>query len=292
MASLALLVLVSLGARALAAPPAVNPQSGSVGLAGTVPGPPPSTSAIITSPANGSQTSVIPITVSGICPANTFVQILSNGIFVGAVACSSTGTFSLQIDLFAGLNRLIAQVSDALGQFGPNSPEVDVTYNAPAVSLPGGIGRQLFLATDQSIVGASPGSTVRREVTIVGGVAPYALSWDWGDGQSTLQSIAQEGSVTATHVYTQAGIYRVLVRAVDSAGNTAILQLVTVINGPASGLSGKSNGQGPGSLTGIIEPAWPFLILAIVTILTFLLGSFWGKRRLRRQFLEAAADNQ
>src|ERR1700758_5389491 len=81
-----LVLTLNLVARVMAAPPAVNPQSGSVGLTGTVTGPAPSTAATITSPANGSQTSTIPITVSGLCPANTFVQIESNGIFAGAVA--------------------------------------------------------------------------------------------------------------------------------------------------------------------------------------------------------------
>jgi hypothetical protein len=265
--------------QAQAAAPAVNPQSGSVGLTGTVRGPAPSQAAVITSPRNGDHTSTIPITVAGSCPAGTFVQIMRNEIFAGAVTCADNGTFSLQIDLFDGQNTLIARVSDALGQFGPDSAAVVVFYDAPSLSLPGGaIGRQLFLETTVTVQGGSPQQPLTRTVTIVGGTGPYAVSWDWGDGKTSLVSQAGEGPVSATHTYDRAGNYRVIVQVSDSASNSAFLQLVTIINGPLEAV-GANGGTGLGALPGALVATWP-----LFTLMVFFVGAFWlGERRERNK---------
>ncbi len=275
------LTVASLGAEA--APPAVNPQSGSVGLTGRVLGPPPSTAAVIVTPRNGQRTSSIPITVSGTCPATTFVQITKNNAFAGATPCADDGTFSLQIDLFDGANRLIARVSDALGQFGPDSNAVDVFYDAPAITQPGGVvGRQLFLQASTTVVAVSPGVELRRIFTIVGGVGPYAIAWDWGDGASSLASQSAEGAVNGNHAYDRPGNYRVFIKVTDSTGNTAILQLVTVVNGPAEAV-GSNNATGLGALPGRLLAAWPLLLLAALMVLLFWLGEWRQLRKLRRQ---------
>lgn len=276
-------LLTSVSLTAEAAPPAVNPQSGSIGLQGTVHGPAPSQAATITSPRNGDHTSSIPITVQGLCPAGTFVLITKNGAFAGATTCADDGTFSLQIDLFDGQNELVARVSDALGQFGPDSAGVSVFYDAPSVSLPGGVtGRQLFLDADITVVAVSPGQSVSRTVTIVGGVGPYAISWDWGDGSTSLMSQSGEGPVSASHTYAQPGNYQIVVRASDAAGNAAFLQLVTVVNGPVPAV-GTNKGTGLGALPGTLLAAWPLLGLAIFFVAFFWLGERRELHKLRRQ---------
>jgi hypothetical protein len=229
---LAAVLLVGISISADAATPVVNPQSGSVGLQGKVTGPAPTTAATILSPSSGSTTTGIPITVSGTCPTGTFVSIEKNNVFGGAVACSDSGTFSLQMDLFDGNNTLVARVTDALGQNGPDSNPVSVYYNSPSLALPGGAsGKQLFLDMSTTIVGGDPNESISRTVTIVGGVGPYAVEWDWGDGATTLVSQGNEGDITATHAYSRAGTYSVIVRVTDSTGNAAFLQFVTVVNG-------------------------------------------------------------
>jgi len=269
---------------AQAAPPAVNPQSGSVGLAGTVPGPAPSTAAVILTPADGSHTSSIPITVSGTCPAGTFVNVMKNNVFGGAVVCEANGTFSLLVDLFDGVNTLVARVVDGLGQFGPDSRPVTVTYDAPNLNLSGGqAGKQLFLDMTRTVVGGAPDEAIARTVTIVGGVGPYAMSWDFGDDTSSLQSQASEGAVTMSHRYDRSGIYRVIVRVTDSVGNSAFLQFVTVVNGPIEAL-GSNRGLGLGALPGALVAAWPVLGLAGLMVLFFWLGERRQDHKLRRRY--------
>jgi hypothetical protein len=285
----AMVLTAGLSWSAMAADPAVNPQSGSVGLTGVVRGPAPTTAATILTPANGSRTTTIPITVSGTCPAGTFVSLTKNNVFAGAAVCQDDGRFSMLIDLFDGLNSLVARVSDALGQYGPDSSPITIFYDAPSLGQPGGsgIGRQLFLQMTTTVVAANPGQPVSRTVTIVGGVAPYAVSWDFGDDSSSLVSASTEGAVTATHTYERPGMYRVIVRVTDSLGNTAFLQFVTVINGPA-GAVGNTNGTGPGALPGRILAAWPVLGFAAVLVLAFWLGERRATIKLNRRRFQAA----
>lgn len=278
MGVLLLLAAVVLMPSVQAAVPAVNPQSGSVGLSGTVPGPAPSQAATITSPRSGQRTSSIPITVTGVCPVATLVSIMKNDAFAGVVACGDDGSFSLQIDLFDGRNVLIARVSDALGQFGPDSAAVEVFYDAPSLSIPGGIGRQLFLQTSTTVAATTPGVALNRGVTIVGGVGPYAVAWDWGDGNTSLASQAGEGAVSTSHSYERPGNYRVLVKVTDAVGNTAILQLVTIVNGSVEAVGAKTNNA---ALSGWLVGVVPLLALAGLMVLVFWLGERRELKKLR-----------
>jgi hypothetical protein len=274
-------LLLGMSLAASAAVPAVNPQSGSVGLTGTVRGPAPSTAATILAPRNGSHTTTIPITISGTCPAGTFVNITKNATFGGATVCQDDGTFSLLVDLYDGQNTLLARVSDALGQFGPDSAPITVYYDAPSLNLPSGsIGKQLFLNMTTTVVGGSPGQPISRTVTIVGGIGAYAVSWDFGDDATSLSSVASEGPVTASHVYDRPGIYRVIVRVTDSSGNSAFLQFVTVVNGPVEAL-GSNRGTGLGALPGLLLTAWPLYVLAALMVLFFWLGERREVHKLR-----------
>lgn len=268
---------------AQAAIPAVNPQGGSVGLSGTVRGPAPTTGAVIVAPRSGSSTSTIPVTVVGTCPVGTFVSITKNGVFGGVTPCQDDGTFSLLVDLFDGANALLARVADALGQFGPDSAAVTLYYNAPSQGLASGsIGKQLFLMTNTTVLATDPGQAVSRYATIVGGVGPYAVSWDWGDGETSLLSQALDGSVAGKHTYARAGTYRVILRVTDAQGNSAFMQVVTVVNGAIEPI-GATKGNGRGALPGVLLTAWPLYGLALLMVLFFWLGERRQLHKLRRQ---------
>src|SRR5579862_2643743 len=111
------------------------PQSGSIGLNGTVPSAPPTVAATITTPTNQQHFSTLPITVAGSCPSGTFIEIYKNNIFAGSTPCNSNGTYSASIDLLYGQNILYAQVYDVLNQAGPESNSVTVFYDATAPLL-------------------------------------------------------------------------------------------------------------------------------------------------------------
>jgi hypothetical protein len=268
-----------------AADPAVNPQSGSLGLTGRVLGPPPTQPATIVVPQNGTRTTSSPITVSGTCPDGTFVSLSRNGVYGGTAECQDKA-YSMLADLFFGQNILVLSVYDALGQYGPNSTPVTIFFAPPVLDLPGNpsAGRQMFLQMNATVVAGNPNENISRTVTIVGGVGPYAINWDWGDDDSTLMSKDSDGAVTATHKYDRPGTYKVVVRVTDSLGNSAYIEFVTVVNGPVESF-GTTKGNGSSSVPGTLLAVWPLLLLALLMTIFFWLGERRELKKLKRKHL-------
>jgi hypothetical protein len=245
-----------------------GPESGSIGLQGTISSSPPSRAASIGIPANGAVFTSIPITVSGICPTGLLVKIFDNNVFVGSTVCTN-GSFTLQIDLFSDQNQLIARVYDALDQAGPDSNTVTVTFN-PAQPIRFGI--QLTLSSPYAERGAPPGTELDWPILLDGGTGPYAISVDWGDGSpSDLLSVSTAGTITLKHTYKTSGLYRVIVKATDKNGEAAFLQVV----GQATGAV-QSNTKGSGSNV-IVEKRVAWLLTAAMVPLIF--AAFWIGRR-------------
>jgi len=259
------------GAAALGSPQ--TPQSGSVGLEGTIGAPAPTQAATIALPTNGQTFTTMPITIAGSCKTGLLVKIFSNNIFVGSAQCTN-GSYSLQISLFSGRNDIVARVYDALDQAGPDSNTISVFFNDAQFAQ---FGSRVSLTSTYAKLGANPGTELDWPIVLSGGVGPYAISTDWGDGTSaTLQSEAFTGTITIKHTYSSAGIFNVIVKATDANGTTAFLQLVGVANGKvtqgatAGGTNGTSNGGGNGGTT-----AWWLTLI----IIPFIIVAFWLGRR-------------
>ena len=275
--------VISLGyVQALGSPQ--TPQSGAMGLEATIPSPPPSTPATIAIPSNNQSFTTIPISVSGICPNNLLIKLFSNGVFVGSAACQN-GSYSLKIDLFNGLNKLNAQDFDALGQGGPLSNTVNVSYSGPQSAA---ANLQVTVTSFYAEQGANPGQEISWPIIINGGVPPYAISTDWGDGQPpTLQSSATGGNVTIKHAYQSSGLYDVTVTVSDSNGSTGFLQLVGVGNGQVTQNNSSSpskSSQSTSSAAKFSVPGWVFILIVLALVPAFWLGYRHGKTVLMRKF--------
>lgn len=289
-------LLSAVGPKAQALGSQQNPQSGSVGMEGTVPSPPPTQAATISVPGNGQTFRSTPITVSGLCKTGLLVKIFSNNIFVGSASCANN-SYSLQIDLFSGRNDIIARVFDALDQAGPDSNLVTVTYADTQFAK---FGTRVSLSSTFAQLGADPGKELVWPIILSGGVGPYAISVDWGDGTApSLQSESFPGELNIKHTYKSAGVYKVIVKATDANGTVAFLQLVGVANGKVSQntASGGTTGSSSGTNTGVSTTQttiiwWPMLLL-----LPLIASSFWLGRRhelfsIRRQLERSRGDIQ
>ena len=267
-------LLCLLPAHALAA----TSQSGSTGVQGKVPAPPPSPAPTINVPGNGQSFSSLPITVSGFCVSDTTVEIYKNNVFAGSTPCQGN-SYRLQIDLFDGRNDLVAKEFDNLDQYGPDSATVTVNFSSPAPS----IGPRITLTSEFSKRGANPGSILNYPVSLSGGSGPYAISVDWGD-KSKPDLISQQigGVLNLQHTYAQSGVYNILVRATDANGNAAFLQVVGIGNGPIQ----KS---GSNSAGGIITSEktkliwWPIIVLFVLMIIAFYVGQRQQLEAIRRR---------
>jgi hypothetical protein len=253
-----------------------GPQGGTSGVQGKVQTPPPTTAATIGSPTNGQTFTSMPITVSGLCPNNLLIKIFANNVFVGSAMCNN-GSYIVQVNLLDGRNDIVARVFDPLDQPGPDSNVVTVTYindqfRTTGVPL-------LTLTSVYARRGANPGEELLWPITISGGTPPYAVSVDWGDGKGdNLYSQEFSGTFNIRHVYENAGVYVVIVRATDKNGQTAFLQLV----GQANGSVTQSNTDSGGSSV-ITRTVVLWIPAAIAIPLIFF--SFWLGRRYELQAL-------
>lgn len=266
--------------------PSTPSCEGSYTVRAVVPGPRPSKPAVITSPANGQTFDTNPVTVSGTCPTKSLVKIFTNGVLVGSILCGPSQRFSIPVDLVIGRNELTALPYNAIDQEGPSSPAVVVTLNQP----PGGLGfsTELILQSESFYRGTEPGLEIAWPIEIVGGQAPYAVSFDWGDGKTDLITRLAPGPFTLKHTYQKVGgylgNYPLIIRATDAAGHTAYLQLTTLVNKAGYGGSTSPVTTSDNKLW-LIWPIWIVILLMVV--------SFWlGERRekhIMQKHMEALA---
>ena len=265
-----------------AATPYDGPESGSIGLTGIVPGKPPTTGATIQIPTNGQRFSATPITVSGTCPENTLVEIFKNDIFAGSTACSSTGKYSVEIDLLIGQNLLVARVYDALNQPGPDSNTVTVYYDALPVQF-GPIASfdfansQLLINTDAVIRGVFPDKEMTMRIDLIGGRPPYAVNVQWGDSTNKVVPRGDNIGFTVAHTYKKPGIYQIGIQASDADGRVAFLTVAAIVNGqpdvvPAATAQSKQN---------IFLMLWPLYTAILTAVISFWLGEKREKHVLK-----------
>lgn len=247
---------------------------GSFGLAATKTQAPPTQGATISTPGNGSSFNNSPITVTGICPTGLLVQVYNNGVMVGAVVCTN-GSFSLQVSLFPGKNDLSVTVYDDLGQAGPSSNTVTVTYTDTSFSA---FGQSITLTSSYGRRSAAANSQLDWPLQLSGGTSPYAFSIDWGDGTpSQLKSQALAGLVTISHTYKKAGIYQVNIRVTDKNGLSAFLQVIAVANGKVDSSTTPTTPNTSGNTAATKPPQ--ILWIPIIVLLLLLPTSYWLGRR-------------
>ena len=252
-------------------------QSGSVGLTGTISAPPPTQGATISVPSAGQSFTDVPIPVRGLCPNGLLVKLFKNNVFAGSVECTN-GSFELNIDLFTGTNELVARVYDALDQPGPDSNVVKVEFVDNRI----GAGTRVSVTSNFAKRGANPNETLTWPIVISGGVGPYAISVDWGDGTpADLLSEPFPGALDVSHIYKAAGVYNIVIKVSDNTGAAAFLQVVGIANGPLSQTNADGSPIGTKDDNTLLIGSgktqivwWP----ATIT-LPFIVSTFWiGKR--------------
>jgi len=277
---LAVLMLVVGGALTIGTVSASpGPAGGSVGLTGTMPGPAPTVAATITTPSNGQHFSKSPVTISGTCPKNTLVEVYKNNIFAGSTACSSSGTYSISVDLLIGKNQLVARVYNALNEQGPDSNAVTVYYDAvppqgASITPLNFSSSQLLLNTNAVFRGAFPGQSMTMPVSILGGTEPYAVNIQWGDSKNKVVPRNNNLTFNAQHTYDAPGTYQITLQGSDSQGRVAFLSVAAIVNGqPAAAANTNSKNK-----TNELLLLWP-----LYTSAAAMLVSFWlGERREKR----------
>ncbi len=228
------------------------------------------------------RTTAEPLTVAGSCQTGTMIRVYKNEILAGAVFCQNSA-YQLPIDLFIGNNSLVARAYTATEAVSPDSSIVSVLLQVPGSTtgmlVPGGPGapsNQFYLTSQVFYRGVNVNKPLTWTLTAAGGQPPYAVSIDWGDGNTELVSRGVAGPFDVSHTYTKPGgfqnSYKIIVKGSDQTGAKSFLEFVGISSGnkPADSVIGGVK-QGYDQST-IIRIAWQVIGVCIVVVAAFFIG--------------------
>lgn len=209
----------------------------------------PTQPATITMPTAGNTVTSMPLILTGTCqyidPVSV-VELYDGAEFIGSSTCSTDDTYSIAVTLRAGPHRLLVRTVNITDDYGPNSSEIIITYspstNADAIDTAPDTTTGTSVIADQNEK-ASNGLLIRSEHTYLvygpakdaewagyfeGGVGPYKVTIDWGDGTSSSYSGVSSSLQTYRHHYDNYTTYFMTVTVTDSAGSSLRHQLAVV----------------------------------------------------------------
>lgn len=259
----------------------------------------------ITSPSDGQTFTSLPVIITGTCPPNSYVILTDNGQESGVSWCTNN-TFEIQTGLYAGLNTLNSQDYNITDNPGPTTPNITLTYNPPAnqtqSNTSSSSSRQksgsgssnsngtvsstvtpLIITTNFTFQAVATNQTFSTSLNVDGGVPPYQLSIDWGDGTSQTITLSNDPSFTINHIYHSHGYYPITTKVVDSIGNKQYLQTAAFIKlpGAASFLTSPATPKPPQislfsrflrSTKGWLLVIWPSYLVVLLMVFCFWLG--------------------
>jgi hypothetical protein len=276
-----------------------------------VKGPPPKAGATITSPIDRFNIVNINPSISlGTCVAGTFVVAYNDGILGGSTICGSNGTFSINVQLHEGNNALTARNFDNLNQAGPTTPTVKVTFTSHPVTTdtttpilpenpviipgvtPGPSDCADYRPTGTLSVGGQPHVAVvcvprsivadqehSIGVLVWGGTPPYALSFAWGSGDSTLISVPTPGyNIVQVH-YASSGIYNINVQVTDGSSRSTSGQSAIQVTDAATAPQTLTQ-----AINNIFTASWFQTPVPLYVIAVGLTLGFWGGDIFNRRF--------
>ena len=213
-------------------------------VSATVPAPLPTDKPVITSPQNGavvhSQTVIINGTCAVVTPA-IVIAIYEGDVLLGSTACGPGGTFTIPVTFTPGTHTIQAKVITITGQVGAVSDDVVITYQLPATPSTGSQGHQQNRIGDVAGIGLpvriipsspyaviSPTGQVTWQGTIRDGSLPYAVTVDWGDGQTSTYKVGDNLEQSFSHQYSNITTYTIIIKVTDAYGDMATLYSVAV----------------------------------------------------------------
>lgn len=273
-----------------------EPQAGSIGLTGTMPGSPPTVAATINIPNDKDRFDESPVEVSGTCPEDTLVEVFKNNIFAGSTVCTDAGIYTISIDLLVGKNTIIARVYDALNQAGPDSNSIAIYYDAlpaqsAALSTLSFDDNQLLLNTDAVYRGTFPNQELNIPIDILGGSPPYAVNIQWGDSNNKVVSRNDNTSFNVGHTYLKAGTFQISIQATDMEGRVAFLTVASIVNGQVASTTSSNSDTSSSTLSSRLAVLWPLYVGAVAVVISFFVGEKREKNVLKKHGLLTTPEN-
>jgi hypothetical protein len=251
-------------------------------ITGKVAAPALTESAIITSPSDSVTIHTNTTSIKGTCPPNSYVVLTRNGLMSGVGLCGAGNSFEISASLYPGVNTLSAQDYNITDDKGPVSASINVTYVFDLTTAPGNASSTVpstsypysnaqsaadlpILTSTYSYQAFAVNSKINWNLDISGGVAPYALHVDWGDGTMLDLIISKARVLPLSHKYATTGRYTVTFKILDKVKGETVLQLIAIVQTPIfSASSGSTDNTtfpaGNGDFSSIISSTLPVLV--------------------------------
>lgn len=202
-------------------------------VSASVPATIPKIAPVITSPKDGFTTTNGQVRVSGTCPLGHVagvVAIYEEKRLLGAAPCTVNGTFSVSVTLSYGAHVLIATVISITKDVGMSSQPLSVIRKHPfsimtnlSISPP-----PIVISAKDPFIVIGPDSKTIWSGSFKGGVPPYDVSVDWGDGTVDKHYVADISEQSFAHAYPSQQAYTIVIRAEDANHDSATLYSVAL----------------------------------------------------------------
>lgn len=121
------------------------------------------------------------------------------------------------------------------------------------------------------------GQTLELPVKVQGGIAPYGLTIDWGDGQTDLKSVTNTVYHTYQHTYQNAGDLNIKLNTTDANGVKSFIQAVVEVNGTPAAPGATFASVGRNFDTIWTNAPVPLYFAAVALVLGFWVGDIFQR---------------
>lgn len=207
----------------------------------TVPAPIPVGTPVFTAPDEGTVTDTDSVNFAGTCPIITPAVIIAlhdGSTLLGSGLCQNDGTFAVTASLTSGTHTIIATVVTITGDNGESSTPLHITYTPPPVpvtpSTPSSPARPhtpantntpsdvsiapLDIISEKPFIAFKSNLKAEWRGRFAGGVPPYVVTINWGDGKSDIYNVSGNDLQVFTHQYRQNRLYAFSITVQDNSG--------------------------------------------------------------------------
>lgn len=217
----------------------------------TVPAPIPVGAPAFTTPADNTETDKPTVNFAGTCPIiapAVIITLYEGSTLLGSGICENDGTFAVTASLTPGAHTIVATVVTITGDNGETSDPLHITYIPPPTPATPSIPTTSSPRTGANnpgggniapldIIGEKPFITFRSNLKaewrgrFAGGIPPYAVTINWGDGKSDTYKVSGNDLQVFTHQYRQNRLYAFSVTVQDNGGLSLKRNYVAMRNG-------------------------------------------------------------
>ncbi|MGB4762619.1 MAG: hypothetical protein WBP12_04680 [Candidatus Saccharimonas sp.] len=207
----------------------------------------PATAAQVTSHDPEAVSATDSIELAGSCSyaaPTTVVEVHADGQFVASGVCSPSNTFAIPLILSPGRHLFILRTVNVTNDYGPDSNPTFITYapsattqepqqtesnqptNTGSTVTSGANGLRIYSKSTYLLFG--PDKDAEWVGYFAGGVPPYRVAIDWGDGTSSTYLANDSGQQSYRHTYTS---YRPLFATIsvrDDKGTTVVAHIAAI----------------------------------------------------------------